>query len=479
MAINTYTNFLDAIEGCEALNQYPAVRIDVELSETKIFECIESNGGGAYLTEAFDAGRIAKLKAYISDDAQAVDKVAYDNFCTLTSNIVGAFWRYDATNDVCADENTAFEVVSTGKEDDKFNMSTGSDFVFYNFKDKVNYNPNQGLFTVYYDNQSMGVIYGNKSEDEIQQSLSEYFCESTTEIAKPHFFIGELQENGDFKIKKNQPRTCNEFNPDSHCFIRFHCETMHHLVDAIQHCTSIKPGKDQSKLPMKPLVDPAKSTDDDLSFKCVEDDYDTADAYLEVALNAEKIELMLTNTNENFVAMDNFCVMTSELVDTVHRFDPASKLCFNTSPTSEGELPKVIDTGEGATFELDGFYKFESFKDPDSEPEIVYYSHKSMKPIYGGMDENGIIGNLSPILCEENSVLEATIYKGQTTDEGTYTSAIADPTACEEIDVNDMCYSTYVCVEGSVKTTPEPTDNNVKSLISSFLMISSLSILLL
>lgn len=537
----TYTNLVDAISGCKGQgpNKLPVINAKGTDANNIKFSCGDATDNAQYLIDAFNVNRTKKIYAHLGDT------VAMDNWCIITSALVDAKYRFnpeyeppqslsdDNGGDVadvvgCYDVSDVPDdvsgVVATG-QNNTFNLVDSKYQFGFNEFDSENPKKNENMlkpYLVFYKHKIMKAIFGDHQPADITSELSGLICTNEGLSYHETNFVGVqtddmidvIDDTYTSVIDDIENPTCSDFEPENdNCYIRYGCSGSPHeladsLLDAIEECAP------SDFLPVVSALVEGK-------FECWNKkkmtDIDYAEEYLNAAFSVQRTEI-LWNSVQDVAIMDNFCVITSRLVDNSYRFNPDYEVpvgdsdddvigCFNTWFDSEYQGDKVINSGENSKFKINpntDKYNFTSRTDVDVDvvPVVKLYEGTKTNIIFGDGTFESKKTFITELLCDD---IKATEYIGveeaEPTTPGpeaegknpTLTATVALPNECTTYSKADSCYYQYEC--STNPTTDKPplttdhkttdgnddettTGNDVKSLVSSVLIVSSLSMFL-
>lgn len=195
----------------------------------------------------------------------------------------------------------------------------------------------------------------------------------------------------------------------------------------------------------------AKSVFDTDHWKC----YSGAD-YLTDAF--KKMADIVTYLDNDPIALDNFCILTSSVVDSLYRFDTVEQAC-----TEINSVTSVINAEADATFKMKSgpneYYNFLDTVTPaaDAKPLLYYFplaqdalfSIGSLFSIIG--DQNNWNQNLDFVagnVCGEGLKLKPSYFRGlDPEDTGTFEIEKYDdyPVQCLDFRTSTQCFMRYEC----------------------------------
>jgi len=527
------TNLIDAITECQKSAQLPL--IDQANTTTSKVQFICDDGKDdvdTYLGKAFGFSKTKKLYKYVEDAA------AMDNFCMITSGIVNRSYRYntkfnaDANGSAdgnakiaCFDVNevpTGIDSVINTQVESKFTISKG----FIEFQDTISIGAESHL--VWYKNtDNMEGIFGAGTKAEVHDVLAPP-CESkgNFQLVETHF-IGTDNLDGTFTATiDSDSNLCPNYNPsgEPYCYVGWSCDkqqtttptpegSYESLYEAIVGCS-----------PLGPEIDENNTDSASISFNCstidITNDDTQYDKYLTEAFKTEKLDALKTYMAEDKATMDNFCILTSALVEKKYRYDLEDDKCGELGDEYKYVHP-YVNTGEGIEgITLVNFFEVNDLTGKDLDTSKFYdffvaelgapyifhdavwffYESDNMKAIHG--QEILTSGNLDDILailpCDGDgeefveAVYHGEYIKDNHIDTFKVTKLEDDSITCTYNPNNVLsntlysyCYKRYECMVPPTKPpqTTEPstttTDPNSTTIISSCLMILSLSALFL
>jgi len=528
LADTTYTSLIEAITVCHQSDKLPLIDPDNTGPASVKFKCDDTafdHDVQGYLDKAFVFAKTKKLYKYLQDP------VAMDNFCMITSGIVGTSYRFntlfnadatggddDSVKTACFDVNGGsgdFDNVVNTQENSKFKVSGG----ILDFQDTTPVASAESHMVWYREDKNMVAIFGDGSKTDTYNALASICAtKGDFELVETHF-IGT--DNGDttYTAIIDTSDSCNNYNPssDPYCYVGWSCVeylNFKSLYEAIDGCS-----------PMGPEIAADNTSLTSISFKCSTFDITTDDTkyddYLTEAFKQDNLDALKLYMDQDMATMDNFCILTSALVGKKYRYDMTNMNCNELDPSTstihhypntgagmEGitlfNFFKVLDIERNPSDDSDDtkfyFFGVPEFGEPYIFHDVVwfFYENDNMKAIHGeDILKTGELDDILDILpCDGagEEFVEAVYYGELIQDNFLDLLKVTkledgDSTTCTgynpkgQDENSHYCYKRYECMVPPTKTPttsdPESTTSSSLSIVSSCLMILSLSALFL